>query len=101
QRTVNAAFVHSAGTNVPLIPSRERSEFTRTFKELIQKDAFQAIGLLNSKLAQAGDAAVGENSYRRAIAIDLASGDKSMAYIVQAADVSFELQERMLTAATN
>lgn len=83
-----------------LVGKKERTEFQSMYKSEMAKDPMAALGLLNQKLSQAGDAYEGEGSYKRAMAIDLADKDQSLAYLIPMADADPVTQYKMVQDAS-
>ena len=82
-----------------LVGKKEQSEFKHAFMTSMAKDPSEALMYFHQKLSQAGDAYEGEGSYRRAMAMDLAGKDQSLAYLIPMADADMHTQFDMIRSA--
>lgn len=86
--------------SVSLVGKKDQQAFKENFATLMAKDPTQALNLFNQTLAPAGPAIEGESSYRRAMAIDLAGKEPSLAYLIPMADADEATKYDMIKDAT-
>lgn len=83
---INQASNANALGEVSYVGKKEISAFKEQFSTLMAKDSGQALSFFEQTLAAAGPAHEGKNSYRRALAMDYAGKDPSLAYLIPMAD---------------
>jgi hypothetical protein len=86
--------------DVPLIGKKDIATFKADFQSNLAKDPATALNMFNRALSQAGDSYEGENSYRRALATDLADKDPNMAFLIPMADADPPMQAQMILNAS-
>jgi hypothetical protein len=94
-----AGYEHSV--RVPFVSEKQAAGFKKGFQTAMAKDSTEALMMFESTMAQAGDLASGEDSYRRALAIDLAGKDPKMSFIIPMAEATPLMKERMIETARN
>lgn len=81
---------------VSLVGKKEQMQFKQNFESLMAKSPESALNFYAQTLNGAGEALEGEASNKRAMAIDLAGKDSSLAFLIPMADADGPTQYQMI-----